>query len=120
MRKLVMLLVLIVGIGTTCMVNAQEQADRYAEITNPKLLHINREEPRATFSSFRDINEALDAGYSSKGSDVVLLNGSWKFQYSDRFSERPKEGFQDPAFDDSGWGNIRVPGNWEVQGYGDP
>jgi beta-galactosidase len=102
------------------MISAQKQAERYAEITNPKLLHINREEPRSTFYSFTDIKEALAAGYSSKGSDVVLLNGIWKFHYTDQFNERPKEGFQNPDFDDSGWSDIRVPGNWEVQGFGVP
>ena len=93
------------------MLSAQEQANRYAEITNPNLLHINREEPRSTFYSFTNMKEALDAGYSSKGSEVVLLNGIWKFHYTDQFNERPKEGFQNPGFDDSGWSNIRVPGN---------
>lgn len=94
-----------------CMLSAQEQSDRYAEITNPKLLHINREEPRSTFSSFTDVDEALAAGYTSKGSEIVLLNGSWKFHYTDQFNERPKEGFQKADFDDSGWSDIRVPGN---------
>ncbi len=102
------------------MLFAQEQTDRYAEITNPKLLHINREEPRSTFSSFTDLKEALAAGYISKGSDVLLLNGNWKFHYTDRFNERPKQGFQNSGFDDSQWSNIQVPGNWEVQGFGVP
>lgn len=105
---------------TAGMLFAHEQSDRYAEITNPKLLHINREEPRSTFSSFTDIQEALAAGYTSKGSDVVLLNGSWKFHYTDRLSQRPKEGFQKADFNDSGWNDIQVPGNWEVQGFGVP
>jgi beta-galactosidase len=117
MQKLLILFSISLAAG---MLYAQEQANRYAEITNPKLLHINREEPRSTFSSFTDIKEALAAGYSSKGSEVVLLNGIWKFHYTDQFNERPKEGFQYPDFDDSGWSDIRVPGNWEVQGFGVP
>ncbi|MFA7140737.1 MAG: glycoside hydrolase family 2 TIM barrel-domain containing protein [Proteiniphilum sp.] len=115
-----MFLSLIVGPVGTFLVHAQEQADRYAEITNPKLLHINREEPRATFCSFTDLKEALDAAYSSKKSEEVLLNGSWKFHYTDQFDERPREGFQDADFDDSTWNDIRVPGNWEMQGFGVP
>ncbi|KUL15017.1 MAG: Glycosyl hydrolase family 2, partial [Proteiniphilum sp. 51_7] len=117
MQKLLILFSISLVAG---MLSAQEQSDRYAEITNPKLLHINREEPRSTFSSFTDIDEALAAGYTSKGSEVVLLNGSWKFHYTDQFNERPKEGFQKADFDDSGWSDIRVPGNWEVQGFGVP
>jgi beta-galactosidase len=117
MQKLLILFSISLVAG---MLSAQEQANRYAEITNPNLLHINREEPRSTFYSFTDRKEALAAGYSSKGSNVVLLNGSWKFHYADRFNERPKEGFQKADFDDSGWNDIRVPGNWEVQGFGVP
>ena len=117
MKKLLILFSIYLAAG---MLFAQEQTDRYAEITNPKLLHINREEPRSTFSSFTDLKEALAAGYISKGSDVVLLNGNWKFHYTDRFNERPKQGFQNSGFDDSQWSNIQVPGNWEVQGFGVP
>jgi len=117
---LILMSLIVCGRPTAGMLSAQEQSDRYAEIINPKLLHINREEPRSTFSSFTDLKEALAAGYISKGSDVVLLNGSWKFHYTDRFSQRPKEGFQKADFDDSGWNDIRVPGNWEVQGFGVP
>ncbi len=117
--KEILLIFTLISLGSGIL-NAQEQSNRYVEITNPKLLHINREDPRATFSSFREIKDALEADYSTKGSDVVLLNGTWKFHYSERFNERPKEGFQDSGFDDRGWSDIKVPGNWELQGFGVP
>ena len=120
MRKLFTLLFLITGGLVGFITNAQEQSDRYAEITNPKLLQINREDPRATFYSFSDLKDALNATYTTKGSNVILLNGNWKFQYTDWFNERPKEGFQRTDFDDSEWNDIRVPGNWELQGFGTP
>ncbi|HLQ36254.1 MAG TPA: glycoside hydrolase family 2 TIM barrel-domain containing protein [Planctomycetota bacterium] len=47
----------------------------------------------------------------SFGADVVRLDGPW------RFAIDPPAGFELPDFDDSGWGNIEVPGHWEMQGF---
>lgn len=106
----------------TCMLsaNAQEQENRYAEITNPKLVHTNKMPARASFFSFDNADNAIAAPHSSKGSNVVLLNGTWKFNYTENFNNRPKTGFCDANFDDSRWSNIQVPGNWEMQGFGTP
>lgn len=103
-----------------CSVNAQEQVNRYTEITNPKLLYIHKEPARASFFSFTNVNEALNASSFSKGSDFMLLNGTWKFHYVDDFNDRPKDGFYNLDFDDTGWHDILVPGNWETQGFGVP
>lgn len=101
-------------------VKAQNQNERYSEITNPKLLHINKEPARASFFSFDGVDNALKAPYSSKGDNYMLLNGTWKFNYVENFSERPMDDFYKSDFDDSSWDDIKVPGNWEVQGFGDP
>jgi hypothetical protein len=47
------------------------------------------------------------------------LNGVWKFQYSASPAARPT-GFERPWFDDTPWADVRVPGNWELQGFGMP
>lgn len=47
------------------------------------------------------------------------LDGNWKFNYTENPANRPQD-FYKTNFDDSKWGNIIVPGNWEVQGYGYP
>ena len=48
-----------------------------------------------------------------------LLDGTWRFTLADRPEVVPAD-FADPAFDDSGWGDIAVPGNWTVQGWDRP
>ena len=116
-RKIALLLAISLGTG---MMLAQKQTDRFAEIIDAKLLHLNREEPRSTFYSFTDLKKALEPSYSSKGSNVVMLNGIWKFHFTEHFHERPVEGFQHPEYNDSSWSDIHVPGNWEVQGFGVP
>ena len=47
------------------------------------------------------------------------LNGTWKFNWVQNPDDRPM-GFQENGYDVSGWDNIKVPGNWELQGYGTP
>jgi len=47
------------------------------------------------------------------------LNGNWKFAGSRRPADRPVN-FYTTHFDVSGWDEIRVPANWQFQGYGVP
>ena len=45
------------------------------------------------------------------------LNGLWKFHWTKNPDLRPVD-FYKPSFYDGNWAEIRVPGNWERQGYG--
>ena len=47
------------------------------------------------------------------------LNGNWKFYWVDSPSKAP-EGFYKTDYDVSGWNTIKVPANWELNGYGTP
>ena len=47
------------------------------------------------------------------------LNGDWKFYWVDSPSKAP-EGFYKTDYDVSGWNTIKVPANWELNGYGTP
>ncbi len=85
---------------------------------NPSLVGINKEAPRASAFPFETaaLAETNDPGQSAY---FQLLNGSWKFNWVRSPGERPRDFFEE-EFDDSGWGRIPVPSNWEVQGYGVP
>ena len=97
---------------------SQQQENRYKEITNPKLVDINKLDPRSSFFSFNTAKEARDASLTSKGSEFILLNGVWKFNFTENFDERPKSDFYKENFDASSWNDIQVPGSWEMQGFG--
>lgn len=56
---------------------------------------------------------------SLRGIARTSLNGAWRFHFSHTVEGRA-DGFASPAFDDSGWDTIQVPGNWELLGYGTP
>jgi len=47
------------------------------------------------------------------------LNGDWKFNYS-KLPDEKIEGFYNSDFDANSWPTIPVPGNWEMNGYGEP
>ncbi|MBR1543112.1 MAG: DUF4981 domain-containing protein [Bacteroidaceae bacterium] len=48
----------------------------------------------------------------------LSLNGKWKFFFADVPEGIPQDFYQ-TGFNDSKWGTIAVPSNWEMQGYGD-
>jgi beta-galactosidase len=56
----------------------------------------------------------------TKGSDKVLLNGIWKFKYIASSAIGADSTFFDSKTDISHWGNIKTPGNWELQGFAEP
>ena len=47
------------------------------------------------------------------------LNGDWKFYWSEMPSKAPAD-FYKEGYDASGWKTIKVPANWELNGYGTP
>jgi beta-galactosidase len=77
---------------------------------------INREEARASSVSYATGAEALQFGPSDR---YISLNGKWQFAWSKTPAERPTD-FYKPDYDISQWGEINVPGNWEMQGFGMP
>src|SRR5207237_10500604 len=84
---------------------------------NPRAFAVGKEPPHATLVPYPEERAALRAG--SPSPFVRTLNGAWKFAWSRRPEERPA-GFYRPDFDVSGWKEIRVPSNWEIEGYGTP
>lgn len=84
----------------------------------PELGSINRLPMRSPLVPFPDAASAR--GDEREASPWFrLLDGTWRFTLADRPEEVPDD-FADPAFDDSGWGDIAVPGNWTVQGWDRP
>ncbi|MCR4680545.1 MAG: DUF4981 domain-containing protein [Bacteroidales bacterium] len=78
-------------------------AQTFTEWQDPKVFEVNKMYPRANIPQ----------------NDGVSLNGQWRFHYVPNADERPTDFFR-TDYDDSGWGTIPVPGNWELNGYGVP
>ena len=94
-----------------------QQTDRPAW-DNVDVIRENTQRPRAHFFSYPTIQEAF-ANEKGQNTKYLSLNGSWKFNYANQPSSRPQEFFH-LDYDVSEWSDIKVPSNWEREGYGIP
>jgi beta-galactosidase len=101
-----------------CMSQSKFPDNVYQFIENPAILELNQEPGHVPLVAFNNSEKAL-ANMRDTSQGYLSLNGVWKFCYSENPDAAPA-GFFQPRFDDKKWGSIRVPGNWEMQGYGDP
>ncbi len=99
----------------TGMVHAQ---DAYREWEDPTVFAINREMPRATFYNYPNAELALK-GDPDLSPFYKLLNGTWKFHWAPNPAQRPVDFYREDYILDH-WEDIKVPSNWELEGYGIP
>ena len=85
---------------------------------NPTLVDQGKEKPHATFLLFDKEKDVVNDDYV-KSPYYKSLNGSWKFNYVDKYADRVKD-FYRTDLDVSGWANLTVPSNWELNGFGIP
>src|SRR5215204_4069744 len=103
------------------------QSQELPDWENPRVFNINKEPAHATFVPYADEASArrgvmayAPGAAPAPGSPFVMsLNGRWKFNWVKEPSARPVD-FYKPEFDVSAWKEIRVPANWEFEGYGTP
>ncbi|MES1180904.1 MAG: glycoside hydrolase family 2 TIM barrel-domain containing protein, partial [Verrucomicrobiota bacterium] len=98
--------------------SSRAQAPLPPEIEDPQCLGINKEPFHATLMPYASLKQAL-AAKRSASSFSKSLNGLWKFNWVTRPELRPVD-FYKPDFDVSGWKEIPVPSNWQIEGYGTP
>jgi len=86
-------------------------------IENEKVISENKLDTRASFTSYPNYTDALSN--NTANAYYQLLDGNWKFNWVKSPKDRPTT-FMDPLTDVSDWNTIKVPSNWEVEGYGVP
>jgi beta-galactosidase len=87
---------------------------------NPEIFGRNKEAPHCPITPCPDVETAVKAIDDPSVSPFYKsLNGTWKFHWVRVPRQRPKEFYKDD-FCVRYWNDIKVPGNWELQGFGVP
>jgi len=106
-------------VNTSCQNNRNvakiEENTTLSDWENPEVFQINREDPHAYFIPFANSKE-VNSENKWASSLLKSLNGDWLFHLSKRPDERPVE-FYKENFNTSGWSTIKVPSNWELEGF---
>ncbi|WP_430974522.1 glycoside hydrolase family 2 TIM barrel-domain containing protein [Sunxiuqinia rutila] len=117
--SITLLLVLLIGHSCTSKYN-----DVPFEEPNPKpwedpeIVQINKEAPRAHYIPYTTIEQAVqDEKWESPY--LASLNGTWQFHLAQNPDERPYWFFKND-YDTRDWQEIKVPSNWEVEGFDYP
>jgi beta-galactosidase len=105
------LFLLLLPLLSTVFLNAQEINDW----ENPEVFNINRVAAHAYFIPFENERLALDNN-KNVSKYYQSLNGIWKFNIASNPASRPID-FYNEDFDVSKWPDIKVPANWERQGF---
>ncbi len=95
-------------------IQPQVSADR-PDWENPAVFAIGKKRARATGFPFETRETALD-GAMERSTRFVTLDGQWKFAFSPDADKAPKD-FANPAYDVSQWKEIKVPADWQAEGY---
>jgi len=107
-------LVLLTALAFVSISSAQNK-NIWHYIENEQVISENKEAAHASFTSFASMNELKN----NKPNFHLSLDGLWKFKWVRSPKDRPQT-FMNPKERLRGWKEIKVPSNWEVEGYGVP
>ncbi len=93
-------------------------AQTHTEWQDMAVNEVNRYPIHTDFFTFESRDKALK-GERENSANFQSLDGDWKFSFVADADERPTD-FYLPTLDDSKWDTMKVPGMWELNGYGDP
>jgi beta-galactosidase len=90
----------------------------YKYIEDPGFFAWNQEPGHVPLVPFSTVQDALGNNWN-KSEGFQSLNGTWKFKWMENPEGLPMDFFLE-KYNDQDWDNIKVPRNWEMQGFGDP
>lgn len=93
-------------------------AQSFDEWHDPGVNAVNRAPMHTNYFAYESADAANHA-IKEQSSNFRTLNGTWKFFWVKDADARPAD-FWKPGFNDKGWGDMPVPGIWELNGFGDP
>ncbi len=84
------------------------------EWESPSNLALNKEQPKAYFFSFENVDAARQV-LPENSQYWMSLNGSWDFNWAKDPDSRPVD-FYKRAFNSESWDKVEVPMNWNIYG----
>ncbi len=103
------LILLMLGIGSALFASDKKEWE------DVSVFGINKLPPHAYFIPYETVRKAWDNN-TAESEFYSSLNGIWKFHIAPNPESRPKD-FYKPDYDVADWADIKVPGNWERQGF---
>lgn len=85
---------------------------------NPAVFERNQLPPHTTLMPYNNQKEAL-RNERRQSPNYFSLNGTWKFKWAKNPEEAPDK-FYETGYDRQSWDNIKVPSNWQMEGFGYP
>ncbi|NLC50395.1 MAG: beta-galactosidase, partial [Bacteroidales bacterium] len=114
MKTKIFSLLCTIGLLVGSVSQAQNQQKPYWQDVD--VVAVNKEYPRTSFMTFDNQSNALSKKFEDS-KFYQSLNGTWKFYFVDGYKQLP-DNITDPSVSTKDWKDIKVPGNWEVQGFG--
>ncbi|MCT4643986.1 MAG: beta-galactosidase, partial [Carboxylicivirga sp.] len=85
---------------------------------NPSKVREGKRSPFAWSFPFRSLDKAKENDKTSSAY-YQSLNGTWRFKWSVNPTQRPAD-FYKTDFDVTQWDEIKVPADWQMEGFGTP
>ena len=101
-----------------CALAIQAKAQQFTEWQDMQVNEINRFAPHASFFAYENKEKALK-GDMNASDNFLSLHGNWNFKWVENADQRPTD-FYKTDYNDKGWGTMKIPAIWEVNGFGDP
>ncbi len=94
------------------------QLPTFTEWHDMQVNEINRFPLHTDFFTYESV-EMAKKGDKTLSSNYLSLDGDWKFYWVKDADKRPAN-FYKLNYNDASWHIIKIPGIWEMNGYGDP
>ena len=118
-KSIILLIAMTLTMDVVAQKKGETSSDGVSDWWNDvSVFEVNKVTPRTNVIPYYDESGISKLNYR-QSPYYKCINGEWKFNWVERPADKP-QGFYELGYDVSSWKTIRVPGNWELNGYGIP
>ena len=117
--KIILIVFFLFGLNANVFGQVKDPIKYYDHyIQNKEVISENKMDAHTSFTSYTSEKNAL-TNIAEKAKYYQSLDGIWKFNWVRSPKDKPSE-FINPKTGVSDWNDIKVPANWEIEGFGIP